>query len=362
MKKVIYLLIGLSLFFTACNPLEDIYEEIPSTNEVLTGNLKYTLTDEDYTKEIDKGGHLELRFSNFSSDTEAKELIPAFLIGEYPFWGEGSIAEITYKLYAKKNDEKSLEIYKVSSQDYADGGHTYGNFSKDYHITDFLNIKYPSPADRLLVSLTYKYYDGSVSTLNNGFLFNNGTWEMIQGFTNDEYNQMGESYPNFSSEDEAYTKTPLFLLDKFKFANKKAGDIEAVMYKLYVGGGVTEGYVAYFVYDGANWSKYENTINKALKLGFIEGKWVPDNTIKYTLTNADYDFVGNGRYNNFDVRTGKDEFEESARLAKINTILLNNFPADAEEQKYVISYKVYSGVNEVWEMKVIKTGGVYVLQ
>ena len=34
----------------------------------------------------------------------------------------------------------------------------------------------------------------------------------------------------------------------------------------------------------------------------------------------------------------------------------------AEGQKFAVSYNVYSGANEVWEMKVILTGGVYVLQ
>ena len=130
-------------------------------------------------------------------------------------------------MYSPKYDEKSLEVYTVTAADYADNGHHYGNFSKSSHISDFLDIKYPDPANRLLVSLTYKYYSGSVSTLNNGFLYVNGPWEMATGILMMNITAMGEGYSNFSSEDEALTKIPVFLTDKFKYVDKSAGDIEA---------------------------------------------------------------------------------------------------------------------------------------
>ncbi len=72
--------------------------------------------------------------------------------------------------------------------------------------------------------------------------------------------------------------------------------------------------------------------------------------------------VGNDRYNNFDVRTGRDEELEEVRLEKINTILKNNFPDDAEGQKYIVSYNIYNGANDVWTLAVIKVGADYVKQ
>ena len=361
MKKIIYLFAAITIAFTACTPLEDIYDELDAQGEApIVGDVIYTLTEEDYTKELDKGGYLGFSFPNFNSEDQAKEMLPFFLENTYPVFGEGSSAIITYKLYNKKNDEKSLETYTVTNDDYDAGGHSYGNFSRSSHITDFLDTKYPNPANRLLVSLTYKYYSGSVATLNNGFLYLDGAWEMITGFTDDEYEAMGEGYSNFSSEDEAFEKVPVFLKDKFKFEGKVAGDIEGIMYKLYVDG-TTKSFVAYFIFDGENWSKYNNTIDKTLQLGFENGAWAPDNTIKYTLTAADYDLVGNGRYGNFDVRAGKDEETVEARLAKINTILLNNNPTAQEGQKYVVSYAIYNGSNAVWTMKVIKEGDAYIL-
>ena len=359
MKKYIYLLMALGLVFTtACDPMEDIYADIDAQEEIITGEVTFTMNDDDYD-------FLNLNYGNFSSVADAKADVPGLLTNKYPVWGEGSLATVTFKVYAPKKNERNLITYEVTTADYdAQGGSVaqYNNFSNASHIADFLAWKYPSPVYRDLVSLTYKYYSGGVSTLNNGFLYIDNEWQFIQGFTSDEYEAMGESYPNFSSKTEAETKIPIFLKEKFKYSNKSAGDIEAIMYKLYVGGGVTNSYVAYFVYDGDNWSKYTNTIDETVKFGHDGTTWVPDNTIKYTLTNADYTLVGNGYYNNFDVRSGKDEETVEARLAKINTILLNNFPTMAEGQKFVVSYNVYSGADEVWEMKVILTGGAYVLQ
>lgn len=355
MKKIIYLFAIIAMAFTSCDDsLQEIFDEIDAQETVISGEAEITLTEEDYDA-------LDLSFGNFSSTDDAKTMLPAFLTSKYPAWGLASLVTVTFDVYTPKFDERSLEVYEVTSADYAAQGLSFGNFSSFSQITSFLNSKYTSPENRLLVSLTYKYYSGSVSTLNNGFLYVNGAWEMALGFTSDEYSEMGESYPNFSSEDEALTKIPVFLSEKFKYDGKSAGDIESIMYKLYVSG-QTLSYVANFIYDGATWSKYNNVISEVIKFGHDGSTWVPDNTIKYTLTNADYALVGNGNYNNFDVRAGKNEESEDARLAKINTILLNNFPSDVDGQKYIVSYAIYNGAAGIWSMNVIKDSGVYRLQ
>lgn len=368
MKKLFYSFAILSLVFTSCNPMEDIYEEIDAQIQVISGEAKITLEDSDYED-------LGLNFGNFGSVDEAKSLLPGFLSDKYPAWGKESLAEVTFKLYAPRRDEKSLTVYEVTDADYTAGGHNYGNFDSFDDITGFLNSKYPNAANRLLVSLKYKYYSGGTTyNLDNGFINNAGVWEMSTGITDQEYADMGEGRAQFSYEDEAYEKIPVLLKDKFKYNGNVAGDVEGIMFKLYVtdtqdidNDGRTDdralySYVAFFIYDGENWSKYNNVINESIKFGHDGTNWVPDNTIKYTLTAADYELVGNGRYGNFDVRTGKDEETEAARVAKISTILLNNFPSDAEGQKYIVTYNIYNGANGVWSIAVIKEGGVYVKQ
>jgi len=367
MKKIFYSFAILSLLFTSCNPMEDIYKDIDAIESVISGEATITLTDADYDA-------LGLGYGSFSSLDDAKSMLPDFLTSKYPAWGAESLASVTFKLYSPRRDERSLAVYEVTSTDYTDNGHNWGNFDSFTDISEFLDVKYPSAANRLLVSLTYKYYNGSVSTLENGFINNAGTWEMSTGITDDEYTSMGESRAQFSYEDEALAKIPVFANTKFQYDGKVAGDIEGIMYKLYVTDvqdidedGRTDdravySFVTFVIYDGANWSIYTNVIDETIKFGHDGENWVPDNTIKYTLTAADYDLVGNGNYGNFDVRTGRDEELESVRLDKINTILLNNFPSDAEGQKYIVSYNIYNGASGVWSLAVIKEGSAYVKQ
>lgn len=354
MKKIIYCLVILGVTFTGCNPLEDINSDLAAIESVIVGDVEYTLTDGDYD-DLDK------TYGNFNSVDEAKELIPELLSDLHPVWGEGSSALITFKWY-NPIDTYSAIIYELDYDEYEPiTGDTYGNFSSGGDVYDYLDAKYPTPSEGDFVSLRYDYYSGTTNTLTNGFAYEDGEWTSFTGFTEDQYSAMGEGYPNFSSEDEANMKIPIALIDVYKYDTLSAGDIVLSMYELYIGGGDTESYTAAYIYDGEAFSAYTNVAEETIQFGHDGTTWVPDNTIKYTLTDADYELVGNGFYSNFDVRAGKDEETVASRLAKINTILLNNSPSDEEGQKYIVSYNVYNGTNAIYTMSVIKTGGEYVL-
>lgn len=372
MKKIVYLLAILGLAFTGCEPLEDINAEIDALNattDFISGDVVFALSDEDYED-------LDISYGNFNSIEDAKTMIPGLLADKYPVWGNGSSALVTFAIYEPKRNEKSLIIYEVTTEDYDANPDTeeYDNFDEDDQIYEFLNTKYPDPEDRVLVSLTYKFYNGGLKTLNDGFLYTDGEWVFIQGFTEDEYEAMGEGFPNFSYEDEAFAKIPIFLKDKFKYDNKSAGDVEGFMYKLYVDG-VTESYVVYFAYDGSYWSKYENVVNQTIQFGHDGTVWVPDNTIKYTLAGSDYVFIGESladtypdpagsaeNYSNFDRREGNDNYWSNDMLVEAMGVLLNNIDASAAEgQKYVLSFDIYNGAAGIEELSVIKTDGEWVL-
>lgn len=383
MKKLIYSLLVLGAIFTSCNPNEDIYSDLAAEEKVISGDVVYTLTDEDYD-ELDKS------FGNFNSEDEAKELIPGLLADKFPVWGLGSSALVTFDIYAPKREEKSIIRYTVTTADYDSNPDTaqFNNFDDMGQIYDFLNVKYPSPSDRTLVSLTYKYYDGSVSTLNNGFLYINDGWEFILGFTNDEYATMGEGFPNFSSEDEAIVKIPVFLKDKFKFDPKAAGDIVSTMYKLYTtdvddldedgrtDDNTTYSYVKYFIFDGDEWSEYNDVISSSIQFGHDGTTWVPDNTIKYTFTPDDVAFISNaliikyegpadnvGFFGSFDRRTSSSNYWSDEMLLEAFNLLLDNKNPSAEEgQKYVLTYIIYNGSTTNETKSVIKTDGVWVYQ
>jgi len=379
MKKVIYLLAFVAVFFTSCDPLDEVYTELDAQENPIVGESKFTLTDEDYDE-------LGLNFGNFSSTDDAKAMLPDFLTDKFPVWGEGSLAEVTYDLFSRRSDERSLIRYTVSDDDYADLGHTFGNFDSFSDLIGFLEFKYPDPEDRVLVSLTYDYFSGSVNELNNGFLYLDDEWQFIQGFTEDEYAVMGEGFPNFSSEDEADAKIPIFLLDKFKFDGKEAGDIEAIMYKLFVvdeddidGDGRTDdrttySFVKYFIFNGSSWSVYNNVIQETLQFGHDGNTWVPDNTIRYTINSTDVAFISNafiaiypgpadnvGFFGSFDRRASSSNYWSDEMLLEAFNVLLDSIDPSAEEgQKYVLTYIIYNGSTTNETMSVIKTGGVWI--
>ncbi len=268
--------------------------------------------------------------------------------------------------------------------DATDNLNSFGNFNRqggddnwtDEMILEGLNIILPTAAEGDIYAVTYDFYDGSGGTEVVTLLYasgayvantttveattivakNDGGWEFPYVFTEADYDLLGQSYGNFDSS--SVYKLDIFLESLYPYAASE--DVANVIYEYYDGGTSTK--YGTSVFDGDKWTIALDVIETTFQYGYEDGQWVPDNTIVYTLTQADYDLVGNGFFANFDVREGKDEETEEARLVKINTILANNFPADEEGQKYAVNYNIYNGADDVWTMKVIKSGSEYILQ
>ena len=369
MKKLIYCLAVLGAIFTSCNPMEDIYNEVDAEEKVISGDVEYTLTDEDYDE-------LEKSYGNFNSEDEAKSLIPGLLSDLFPVWGNGSSALVTFKVY---NPVKTYDapVYELSDAEHNDiTGNTYGNFDDNDHVFEYLAATYPDVAEGDFVSLRYRFWSGGESTLTDGFAYEDGEWVKFTGFTEDQYEAMGEGYPNFSSEDEANVKIPIALLDVYKFNPISAGDIVLSMYELYLGGGVTQSYTAAYVFDGTSFSAYDNEQEVTVQFGHDGSTWVPDNTIKYTLTSADIAFISSefatkyegpadnvGFFGSFDRRSGSSNYwSDDMLLDAFNALLDNNDPSAEEGQKYVLTYVIYNGSTTNETKNVIKTDGVWVYQ
>jgi len=327
MKKIFYLFAITALLFTSCNPLEDINQEVDAltANDRLVDDLVLTLTDEDYEA-------LDLSFGNFSSEEDAKEALPGFLAENYPQLGvtynpDGSIATassalITYKLYSPIK----FETYTVTDDDYAAIGLTSLNDAGDYN--DFFDYKFPSEAKGTVVDLTYK----SEPTIENYTL------------TDDDYDLVGNGrFDNFdirAGRDEEdievrRAKIQTILLNNFPDAN--FGDKFRVTYE---------------VYDGSS-------ADLEMEVILTDNEPDPNKVTDYTLTDADFTLVGNGQYLNFDIRPGRDEETIEARRAKIETILLNNFPSAVDGDIYSVTYDVYEGFASTRTMLVVKNGSAY---
>jgi hypothetical protein len=129
MKNSIYLLMMfLGLALTSCEPMEDIHDDLDARldNRAIEGMAEYTLTDDDYDD-------LDLQYGNFSSLEEAGNLIPQLLADKFPVWGQGSLAQVTFDLFAPISPEE----YTVVDSDYATVGLNRTYFAQTSEIKDF---------------------------------------------------------------------------------------------------------------------------------------------------------------------------------------------------------------------------------
>ncbi|MGA9590970.1 MAG: hypothetical protein WBV11_14165, partial [Salegentibacter sp.] len=326
------------------------------------GSVDFTLTEDNYKKD------LGLNYANFNSVADAKELIPGLLSDLYPSLGKTSSAKITFDVYAPKPAADTIISYEVTVDDYDayPASEKYNNFDDMDQVYTFLNDKYPDVENKTLISLTYKFFDGTLHTYNDGFLYVDGDWQFIPGITDEEYTMMGEGYPDFSSKDEAAQKLPIFLKDKYKYGNVEAGDIQPIMYKYYSGGLKTD--IMYFVYDGANWGVYNDTVTQTIQFGHNGTTWVPDNTIRYSLNSTDYAIIAGAladkypgpvdnmtTFSDFDRRPDNAAYWKDEMILEAMNVLLDEIAPNAEVgQKYVITYAIYDGSNGTNSISLIK--------
>ncbi|QIA06383.1 choice-of-anchor J domain-containing protein [Draconibacterium halophilum] len=160
MKKITFIFAILALIFaTACNSLDDIHEDIDAMDNPIVGDAEYTLTDEDYDE-------LELSYGNFSSEDDAKSILPGFLSEKYPVWGNGSSVLLGYKLYVGSapgvSDYTYADAYSVANDEYPQGSLGAVGFFPDEAPADYIadilndNVSNAEEGDNLLVQ--YKQY------------------------------------------------------------------------------------------------------------------------------------------------------------------------------------------------------------
>ena len=125
----------------------------------------------------------------------------------------------------------------------------------------------------------------------------------------------------------------------------------------------------YTVNDGA-WAGHESTIATTLQFGFEDGIWVPDNTIRYTLSNDDYEYIGNTlesdpeytnlvgtliQYHDYDYNWTQEQI-----IYSLGVLLDHIDPNAAEGQKYIMNYLLYDNGLAELSAGLIKEGGVWV--
>ena len=360
----------------------------------------YTLRKGDYE---DMGGDVE-KYHNFSSNAPAADYLPAFLAAKYADASEGDVKSIRYYYYAGGgNSEYRLDDYRLNSGVWAEVGadyiltnadyeametdpnhsvHKYHNFSSSYPASDylpaFLLTQFPAAVSGDTKMIQYTYYNGSTSNKIDEYAFDGTVWaatggtlevkdalenpaDVAQELLKADYEAIGGDvgkYLNFSSSAKPGDYLPPFLKVKYPYAIN--GTRKVIRYAYYSSSSPIR--TSEFTFDGTNWvmtvnetvAMTEEYVHKgtawevAPEIGFVET--TDAHTREYTLTNADFELVGNGKYHNFDVRDGKPDADIAVRIAKITTILKTNFVDIEAGDVFLVKYAAYGGPSDPMEI------------
>jgi len=168
---------GLGLFLTACNPMDDIYNELDAQETLdprsVVGDDAYTLTDDDYAA-------LGLTYGSFNSEEEAKAMLPDFLSGisAYDYWLKNSSVLVGYQLYVGSaegvSDYTGAAIYTLTEADYATSGSDVLGFYPDLnpasYLDDILAANISAPEDGQIELAKYiQYTEVPVVTTTTNF-------------------------------------------------------------------------------------------------------------------------------------------------------------------------------------------------
>ena len=383
----LYMLIMAAVVIVACDPMKETYDEMDANPTSIVNDIEYTLTEDDYDL-------ADAPFGNFSSEEDAKIGVPLVLNERYPQLGKGSSAIAYYDMYNGSSPDLrgTNHVETVSDEDYQALGFTFGNFSSNYQedVATWANYKYPDARDGDHADVTFDYYVGTVQTRTERVVFTVAYgWKWAFVLPDEAYGDFfGESGTDFSNQDEGEEKMPVYLNyllasgSDYNTLTLAEGTQMVVQYNYddrCFGDDCTDPgepnvpAVALYIFDGIEWRGYSDgyqVSEEVLKLGHDGTTWVPDNTIKYTMTGDDYTYVATEyadvnpagaasmeRYGNYDITIWLDE--EIVR--SIADVLLKNYGGAEEGQKYLVSYNVWTGSSgDTYTLHMIKSEGVYI--
>ncbi len=373
MKKLLFIAtVAIAVIFNACNPMEDINNEIDRNIQandkdrlfLLDKTIApeaYTLTDEDY--ELSSNEDVA-NYKNFSQYALPSEYLPEIL--NQKFSGDDAQAMmVTYDYYERPYQDRE-NAREIEEDEYAEMGQSYANFEDEDEaealIAKLLDRKVY--AEEAGTEITVKYI--LLSTYDTRFIKVNedGTSEEVDEtddaveVTDEIYEATGNGkYKNFFRIDNA-------LEDLAKYATENG--TAPIVYAATVYQNFNDEY-AVFLYGGMNWAVKESVMPRSEELSYkldkddiSQSTWKADPAIKITLNADDYAlFDETSRYLNFDLRSGQTPGTDRNKLVEmIGTMLDTNYDA-VDDQQYLVTYAYYDGSSGTDMIRVVKTGGVW---
>ena len=350
MKNSIYfLMLFMGLMFTGCEPMEDIHEDLDAelNNTPIEGVADYALTDEDYET-------LDLTYGNFSSLDDARALIPAILEANYPVWGKGSLANVSFKLYSPL----VIKEYSVATADYSAVGLSENYFTGMGDIEDFLAFQFPQASEGTYADLTYRTLAEEIS-----YSFDNDDFDVIGEELSDTYPEPAAGaaqYNNFDRREDrsAYWNDDMILDAINVVLSENFDGVEGQTYE-----------VSYAIYNGSPGIE-------SMNVKFDGNNYIAVGGTTYIFNNDDYDIAGTelgetypgpagnaAQYNSFDVRESSANYwSEDMILEAVNAVLMERYPSAIDGDQFAVTYKVYNGTGTPMLTKsVVMSNGEFVI-
>src|SRR6185312_299830 len=355
MKKIYYLLAFVTLVVTACKkqPIIPV--------GTYTKQLTVTLAQSDY-QSLGSTVYSSKSY-NFNTTTDAKTYIPTILNAKYPQLGDGSTAIVSFSLAAPAitlaDSTNANTAYTLTAADYLLlPGNKFTDFSTAQMLS-WLPYKYPNAVNNQLAVLTYTYFE-SGATSNSGlpatdaFLYTNGSWQKIYRVSAAQYASVGRGVNNWFIATDVASLT--FYLNTFLKADTKVMATAQVGSLVYVNYRYLTTYqkVMPLTFDGTNWVNTSTTT--ALSFMKTGGKWAPDNTVFYTMVQADYTTISNSTLGSVAGRTNIASFPDFNTSAPTDA----TYWADADIQAgLILVLKARFGSTAVVNQKFVVTYAAY---
>jgi hypothetical protein len=223
---------------------------------------------------------------------------------------------------------------------------------------------------------------GDAVSYGTYYMYSGGAWELAENvyyLSSADFDSMGEGsgepgrFDNFSSSVSPNSYLPAFLAINFPYGQEEEELIVTYAYYSSSSGAQVRGNLYTFT-DGA-WMAHQSTISTSLQFGHDGTQWVPDNTIRYTLVDSDYDVVastllttagfedaaGNlDNYGNFNRTGGGSSWSDEMMFTAMGVVLDNLDPSAADGQKYITTYNIYDGSSGTEDRSLIKEAGIWI--
>lgn len=373
MKKLIYIIAIFGIIFNACNPMEDILDEIDANQakedqkalflkDRAIAPAEYTLTDEDY--ELSSNESVS-NYKNFSSSALPKDFLPEIL--NQKFSGEDAQSMmVTYNFYNPATVDKD-NAREIEDDEYASMGQSYSNFGDEDEaealIAKLLDREVYETEAGAEITVQYTKFETYVDRYIQ--VNADGTSEEVDyssnavEVTDSIYEATGNgNYKNFYRIDNALQDLAGYVADN--------GITTPIVYKALVYQNYLDEY-AVFMYNGTNWVVRQSVMQVTEELNYslnedniTQSYWWADPAIKITLSAADYglnEFTS--RYSNFDLRSGQTPGTDRNKLVEMIGEMLDANHDAVENQQYLVTFAYYDGSSGSQSIRLIKEGGVW---